>query len=85
MAINRNTYEAQVRPVVLHEFGHVLGCIHEHSSPAAQIPWNKDTVYEQYHNNGLDRATFDRNILRPKDNVTHFSHFDPQVHHDLPH
>lgn len=26
--------------VVLHEFGHALGFIHEHQSPAAGIPWN---------------------------------------------
>ena len=32
---------------VLHEFGHMLGLIHEHQSPFGQpIPWNKTAVYE---------------------------------------
>ena len=31
----------------LHEFGHCLGCIHEHQSPAAGIRWNKDVVYSR--------------------------------------
>lgn len=38
--------EAECARVVLHEFGHALGCIHEHQSPAAAIPWNEEAVYE---------------------------------------
>lgn len=29
---------------VLHEFGHVLGLLHEHQNPAGKIPWNKKAV-----------------------------------------
>ena len=32
----------------LHEFGHVLGCVHEHPSPAAHIKWNRDVVVAYY-------------------------------------
>lgn len=32
----------------LHEMGHALGMIHEHQSPAAEIPWNKEAVYAFY-------------------------------------
>jgi serralysin len=32
--------------VVLHEFGHALGAIHEHQNPVANIPWDKPKVYE---------------------------------------
>lgn len=34
----------QLRRVVLHEFGHALGLIHEHQNPNTPIPWNKAAV-----------------------------------------
>jgi hypothetical protein len=34
--------------VVLHEFGHTLGCIHEHQRPDNGIPWDKPKVYTYY-------------------------------------
>lgn len=36
------------RATTIHEFGHVLGLIHEHQQPAAAIPWNKEAVYAYY-------------------------------------
>lgn len=43
-----NSSEDEYERVVLHEFGHALGLIHEHQNPAGEIPWNKDAVYEYY-------------------------------------
>ena len=34
--------------VILHEFGHVLGMIHEHSREDASLQWNKDAVYKDF-------------------------------------
>jgi hypothetical protein len=34
--------------MVLHEFGHALGLLHEHLHPESKIPWNKEKVYEDY-------------------------------------
>lgn len=34
----------EVQRVVLHEFGHALGLIHEHQNPAQGIKWNRDAV-----------------------------------------
>ena len=35
----------EVRRVVLHEFGHALGLIHEHQNPkGGGIEWNRDAV-----------------------------------------
>ncbi len=36
--------DAEVRRVVLHEFGHALGLIHEHQNPGGNIRWNRDAV-----------------------------------------
>ncbi|NKQ73458.1 hypothetical protein C3Y89_24480 [Rhizobium sp. UPM1132] len=36
--------ETDARAVVLHEFGHALGLVHEHMNPAKPIDWNKDRV-----------------------------------------
>ncbi|NKQ80399.1 hypothetical protein C3Y90_24010 [Rhizobium sp. UPM1134] len=36
--------EADARAVVLHEFGHALGLVHEHMNPAKPIDWNKERV-----------------------------------------
>jgi Matrixin len=37
-----DTDDTEVSRVVLHEFGHALGLIHEHQSPAGGIRWDKD-------------------------------------------
>lgn len=45
----RDTLEERYfRSVVLHEFGHALGFIHEHQAPAAGIQWNKEKVYNYF-------------------------------------
>jgi serralysin len=38
----------ELQRVVLHEFGHALGLIHEHQSPLADIPWDRQAVIEYY-------------------------------------
>ncbi len=40
-----NTEESEIRRVVLHQFGHVLGFIDEHKAPTAGIPWDRDKVF----------------------------------------
>lgn len=36
--------EDEARRVILHEFGHALGLIHEHQNPDHQIQWNEPAV-----------------------------------------
>lgn len=53
----------RVRAVILHEFGHVLGAIHEHQSPLAQIPWNRPAVYAHFNALGNSNDWIDNNVL----------------------
>ncbi len=36
------------RAVILHEFGHALGCIHEHQSPTFERKWDKAAVLKYF-------------------------------------
>lgn len=65
--------------VVIHEFGHALGCIHEHQNPAGKIPWNTEAVYRYYAARGWSKAVVDQNLFRKYDrDQTQFSEFDPK-------
>lgn len=72
--------EELIRRVIIHEFGHALGFIHEHQSPVAGIPWDKEKVYAFYAlpPNNWSRADVDRNLFA-KDNITttNYSTYDP--------
>jgi hypothetical protein len=75
------TSDREMHRVVLHEFGHALGMIHEHQSPAARIPWDKEKVYAYYGQppNSWSRAKVDHNIFDAYDaDSTNFSAFDPE-------
>ena len=66
--------------VVVHEFGHALGAIHEHQSPGATIPWDKPAVYAYYGGppNNWSKADVDVNLFELYDQtITQFSQFDP--------
>jgi hypothetical protein len=65
---------------VLHEFGHALGLIHEHQSPASGIPWNRDAVYTSLSGspNYWDRQTIDANLFQAYDQAeTNYTRTDP--------
>ncbi len=74
------TEDAEYSRVVIHEFGHALGMIHEHQSPVASIPWDVEAVYRYYGGppNNWSRADIDANLLAKYDqSITRFSEFDP--------
>lgn len=57
--------EDEVNRVVLHEFGHAFGCIHEHQNPAGGIKWNKPVVYAYYGGppNNWSKEQVDNNLF----------------------
>ncbi len=64
--------------VVLHEFGHAIGCIHEHQHPQAGIPWNTEAVYRYYSQTaGWSKEQTDINIFtRYSQDITQFTQYD---------
>lgn len=57
--------EKDYKQVVLHEFGHALGLIHEHQSPAVKVNWNKTFVYWYFwEHNKWTKADVDRNLFQ---------------------
>jgi serralysin len=58
--------ETEVRRVVLHEFGHAIGLIHEHQNPKGGIHWNKAAVYNDLGGppNNWSHATIDNNMFK---------------------
>jgi serralysin len=58
--------DSEVQRVTLHEFGHALGLLHEHESPLAQIPWDKNAVYKYYTGppNCWSRSEVDAQVLQ---------------------
>jgi len=68
------------RQNILHEFGHALGLLHEHSSPSVAIPWDKEKVYRYYYEkSGWSRARVDGNIFRRYEKAaTNYTKFDPK-------
>lgn len=58
------TVRPDYRKYVLHEFGHAIGCIHEHSTPIAGIQWNREVVYRDYEQKyGWDKKKVNFNVF----------------------
>ena len=75
-----STADDEFSRVVTHEFGHALGLIHEHQSPAAGIPWDRPKAIEYYkRQDNWDEAQVQMNIFdQASASTTNFSAFDPQ-------
>jgi hypothetical protein len=71
--------ESEFERVIVHEFGHALGLIHEHQNPVGNIPWNKPVVYNYYQGppNNWTKADVDNNLFkRYEKSKTQYSKFD---------
>jgi hypothetical protein len=65
--LNAGSTDDEVRRVVLHEFGHALGLIHEHQNPYGSIQWNRDAVIRDLSGppNDWSPETIQHNMFDP--------------------
>lgn len=58
--------DVEWRRVVIHEFGHALGAIHEHQNPSGGIQWNLKEVYRVFSGppNNWSKQQIDFNIVQ---------------------
>jgi hypothetical protein len=87
-----NSSDTEYNRVVMHEFGHALGMIHEHQHPDPGFTWDRDAVIAYYTGppNNWSVAKTEHNVLRRYDRtITQYTEFDkfsimlyriPQVH-----
>lgn len=73
-----NTTDTEFKRVILHEFGHIMGLIHEHQSPVGNILWDKPKVYEYYQRTqGWTTQQVDNNIFtKYSTTITNYSAYD---------
>lgn len=80
--LNRQTPDEELRRVVLHEFGHALGLIHEHMTPAeGGIKWNKVQVEKDLSgppNNWSEEVIFNNMFKTFEKKELKLTRLDPQ-------
>ena len=76
--LTSSTPENEARRIVLHEFGHVLGLVEEHTNPNAVIPWDTGAVYRYY--TGTQGWTRDQvqNLIFRHQRLGAYRPFDPK-------
>ena len=78
--LGRPTAPSDWRKYVLHEFGHAIGCVHEHQTPIAGIKWNRPVVYDYYWEHyRWPKSKVDLNVFFVMDaaSTNHSANFDP--------
>jgi len=77
--LDESSTDVEISRVVLHEFGHALGAIHEHQHPEAAFQWNEAEVLKYYMGppNNWSEAEVRFNVLdRYSRFVSQYSEFD---------
>jgi serralysin len=73
--------DEELRRVVLHEFGHALGLLHEHQHPLSGIQWNRKAIYRELMDSPpyWSKEEIDLNVFSEFDRQElYFGQFDPK-------
>lgn len=85
--VRQDSTVADIRRIVLHEFGHACGYLHEQQSPNAEIPWDVPAVYAYYRARGWDKTMTDSQVLaRTGEEVAEAGSYDflSVMHYHIP-
>jgi serralysin len=78
--LNADSTDEELQRVVLHEFGHALGLIHEHQTPAGGIQWDRAAVMRDLSAppNSWPADVIETNMFQPYSQAeTNFTELDP--------
>ena len=85
---NDTTHDDEFSRVVIHEFGHVLGFLHEHKSPLSPLQWDVAKANQYFYDkNGWSAAEVNTQVIsKYTQNNTNFSAYDPLsiMHYMIP-
>ena len=80
LGVSAKTPAEQFRRIVLHEFGHALGLVHEHATPAGGLKWDRERVERDVQGPPYfwSKKQIRENIFRAfSSKETNFTVFDP--------
>lgn len=76
-----NSEDEELQQVVLHEFGHMVGLMHEHQNPNGGIKWDVERVYSYYmgYPHYWSKAQVDVNVFdKYSADMVKATEFDPK-------